>query len=252
MESALAGIKFFCEQQKLNAQFDHNQLSKKFTRMQSQCKAKLEQVHQGYLQAKRRYQETVQEKNGIQADINELAQKYQQKSLQTRKLQEMVKALQQENEDLKRRFACGGGGRSNGSGGGMHTAGGVQLSTSGRHPSRFGSGPMQMHKSVIELSPTPGGGAFLGHGSATVPQQRPGTAAAGFARNMFAPGSISPGALQPALAVQQRPNTSGAGMFGSGGNNRMAGGGVGVGNSMRLMPRGGSLGLASPNGMLSM
>jgi hypothetical protein len=50
MESALAGIKFFCEQQKLNAQFDHNQLSKKFTRMQSQCKAKLEQVHQGYLQ----------------------------------------------------------------------------------------------------------------------------------------------------------------------------------------------------------
>jgi hypothetical protein len=32
-------------------------------------------------QAKRRYQETVQEKNGIQADINELTQKYQQKSL---------------------------------------------------------------------------------------------------------------------------------------------------------------------------
>ena len=63
---------------------------------------------------------------------------------QTRKLQEMVKALQQENEDLKRRFACGGGGRSNGSGGGMHTAGGVQLSTSGRHPLPFGSGPMQM------------------------------------------------------------------------------------------------------------
>ena len=52
MESALAGIKFFCEQQKLNAQFDHNQLSKKFTRMQSQCKAKLEQVHQGYLQVR--------------------------------------------------------------------------------------------------------------------------------------------------------------------------------------------------------
>jgi hypothetical protein len=52
MESALAGIKFFCEQQKLNSQFDHNQLSKKFTRMQSQCKAKLEQVHQGYLQVR--------------------------------------------------------------------------------------------------------------------------------------------------------------------------------------------------------
>jgi hypothetical protein len=63
---------------------------------------------------------------------------------QTRKLQEMVKALQQENEDLKRRFACGGGGRSAGSGGGMHTANGVQLSTSGRQPSPFGSGPMQM------------------------------------------------------------------------------------------------------------
>jgi hypothetical protein len=63
---------------------------------------------------------------------------------QTRKLQEMVKALQQENEDLKRRFACGGGCRSAGSGGGMHTAGGVQLSTSGRQPSPFGSGPMQM------------------------------------------------------------------------------------------------------------
>jgi hypothetical protein len=56
----------------------------------------------------------------------------------------MVKALQQENEDLKRRFACGGGGRSTGSGGGMHTTGGVQLSTSGRQPSPFGSGPMQM------------------------------------------------------------------------------------------------------------
>jgi hypothetical protein len=58
MESALAGIKFFCEQQKLNAQFDHNQLSKKFTRMQSQCKAKLEQVHQGYLQVSPNYLRT--------------------------------------------------------------------------------------------------------------------------------------------------------------------------------------------------
>jgi hypothetical protein len=84
----------------------------------------------------------------------------------------------------------------------------------------------------------------LGHGSATVPQQRPGTAAAGFGRNMFAPGSISPGALQPAMPLQQRPNTSGGGMFGSGSGNRMgAGGGVGGGGSMRLMPRGGSLGL---------
>lgn len=93
---------------------------------------------------------------------------------------------------------------------------------------------------MLPLLPT-----VLGHGSATVPQQRPGTAGAGFARNMFAPGSISPGGLQPALAGQQRPNTSGGGMFGSGGGNRMVGGGGigGGGNSMRLMPRGGSLGL---------
>lgn len=50
MEAALTGIKFYCEQQRLSAQYEQNVFNKKFTKMQAQCKQKLEQVHQGYLQ----------------------------------------------------------------------------------------------------------------------------------------------------------------------------------------------------------
>ena len=42
-----------------------------------------------YSQAKRKYLEVIQEKQNLEADRNELQQKYAQKAQQARKLQEM-------------------------------------------------------------------------------------------------------------------------------------------------------------------
>eukprot|EP00878_Enallax_costatus_P041073 GHUV01047533.1.p1 GENE.GHUV01047533.1~~GHUV01047533.1.p1 ORF type:complete len:244 (+),score=91.17 GHUV01047533.1:291-1022(+) len=162
MESALQGIKFYCEQKQLTAQYQQTVLNNKFTKMQNQCRSKLQQVHQGYEQAKRKYQEAVQQKNAMEQDNQELQQKYTQKAMQARKLQEMFKALQQENDELKRRL--GGGGR--GAIGGL-SAPGNGLGSGGRTGQRspFGAGAqmittVQQHKSIIEFSPTmPGSGA---------------------------------------------------------------------------------------------
>lgn len=81
MESALQGIKFYCEQKQLTAQYQQTVLNNKLTKMQNQCKNKLQQVHQGYEQAKRKYQEAVQQKNAMDQDNQELQQKYTQKAM---------------------------------------------------------------------------------------------------------------------------------------------------------------------------
>ncbi len=81
MEAALHAIRFFTEQQQLMAQYEANVLNSRFAKMQHQCKAKLEQVHAGYLQAKRKYQETVQAKTVVEQDNAELQSKYTQKAM---------------------------------------------------------------------------------------------------------------------------------------------------------------------------
>ncbi|KAF8067155.1 HEI10 [Scenedesmus sp. PABB004] len=255
MEVAAAGLAFYTEQQRLVAEYDQSLLARKIDKLQGQCRTKLDAMQKNLIHAKRRHQEIEHAKNAVDADNHELQQKYSQKSMQTRKLQEMVKAVQQENEELKRRLAHATGGRA--SGGRLAHLGGS--GGRGAQQSPFGmGGPAQMittvrqHKSVIELSPTPGGGGFLGHGSTTVPQHRPGTAGGGF--GMFG-GGASPG-LQLGLGLDQhmprRPGTSG-GMIGGAAARGLANGSGGGALRMGL-PRGGMGGLGSPSGhgMLSM
>lgn len=111
---ALGGIQCYEEQQRLKADAYARQNQRRMAKMQQQCKAKLEEVHNGYkqvrgsmhgaartarhaahraachrpaaaaaaaaLQAKRKYQEVAQVKNALEQDNQELQQKYMQKA----------------------------------------------------------------------------------------------------------------------------------------------------------------------------
>ncbi|CAL8465462.1 g4998 [Coccomyxa elongata] len=101
MTSALASVNFYIGQVELQAQLRQNQLQRKLEKVQEACKKKLQEVHNGYTQAKRKYMEVAQEKQNLEADRAELQQKYVQKAQQARKLQEMFQKLQQENEMLR-------------------------------------------------------------------------------------------------------------------------------------------------------
>jgi hypothetical protein len=46
--SALAGINFYMQQQQLQAEYREAQFSKKLSKVQEACKAKLSEVHNGY------------------------------------------------------------------------------------------------------------------------------------------------------------------------------------------------------------
>ncbi|EIE23080.1 hypothetical protein COCSUDRAFT_42043 [Coccomyxa subellipsoidea C-169] len=101
MTSALASVNFYIGQVELQAQLRESQLQRKLEKVQEACKKKLQEVHNGYTQAKRKYMEAAQEKQNLEADRAELQQKYAQKAQQARKLQEMFQKLQKENEMLR-------------------------------------------------------------------------------------------------------------------------------------------------------
>ncbi|GFR41376.1 hypothetical protein Agub_g2059, partial [Astrephomene gubernaculifera] len=99
--AALTSVQFYVAQQQLQADLKEAQLTKKVTKVQEACRKKLEEVHNGYVQAKRKYDEAMRSNQQLQQDNQELQTKYAQKSMQARKLQEMLKKAQQEIELLR-------------------------------------------------------------------------------------------------------------------------------------------------------
>ncbi|KAK9906650.1 hypothetical protein WJX75_005544 [Coccomyxa subellipsoidea] len=75
MTSALASVNFYIGQVELQAQLRESQLQRKLEKVQEACKKKLQEVHNGYTQAKRKYMEVAQEKQNLEADRAELQQK---------------------------------------------------------------------------------------------------------------------------------------------------------------------------------
>ncbi|KAL4439247.1 hypothetical protein ABPG77_004149 [Micractinium sp. CCAP 211/92] len=106
-------IKFWGQQQALYGEYVQEQGRRKIAKTQDQCRKKLQEVHNGYLNAKRKYDDVLAQKHALQADNKELQDKYNQKAMQDRKLKEGFARLQQENEALRRQLAMlhkGGGG----------------------------------------------------------------------------------------------------------------------------------------------
>ncbi|KAL0025569.1 hypothetical protein WJX79_002310 [Trebouxia sp. C0005] len=101
LNSALASVNFYLQQQQLYFEFREAQLQKKINKVQEACKKKLQEVHTGYTAAKRKYQEVLAVKQQLDGDNQELQQKYSQKAMQARKLQEMFQKVQQEDEMLR-------------------------------------------------------------------------------------------------------------------------------------------------------
>ena len=129
--SALASVQFYVGQTELHFQYRERKLNAKIGKIQEACRKKLQEVHGGYTmvsshlfcgpawcpavrghhvkrhayasdQAKKKYHEVLQAKNALEADNQELQQKYSQKALQTRKLQEIVQKLQQDYDAVCR------------------------------------------------------------------------------------------------------------------------------------------------------
>eukprot|EP00884_Botryococcus_braunii_P022277 jgi/Botrbrau1/8733/Bobra.0090s0009.1 len=108
LSSALNAVKFYITQQALQADLQAARLHQKLEKMRVQCNARLQEVHDGYLKAKRKYKEIADERNKLVADNQELQQKYSQKAAQSRKLQDMFQTLQHENEALRSQGGRGG------------------------------------------------------------------------------------------------------------------------------------------------
>ncbi|MEW5309754.1 MAG: hypothetical protein WDW38_001616 [Sanguina aurantia] len=133
-------VNFFVQEQQLQHAHAQATLTKKIEKLYEQCKHKLQHVHNGYVAAKRKYQEVAEAKAVLEADNAELQQRYSQKSAQARKLSDMHKKLQAENEALRSR---GGGGNGIGRGGmSPHMSGdGHQTVTTVRHMQVLGRMP---------------------------------------------------------------------------------------------------------------
>ncbi|GIL72564.1 hypothetical protein Vretifemale_2893 [Volvox reticuliferus] len=101
LASALASVQFYVTQQQMQAQLRESQLNKKLMKVQEACRRKVEEVHKAYTQTKRKYEEAMQCNEQIQQDKQDLQAKYAQKSMQARKLQEMVKNMQHDMEALR-------------------------------------------------------------------------------------------------------------------------------------------------------
>eukprot|EP00877_Chromochloris_zofingiensis_P000721 jgi/Chrzof1/1064/Cz01g38290.t1 len=180
LHSALHAINFYTQQQQLQLEYREAQLQKKIQRLQESCKKKLEEVHNGYQTAKRKYTEVLQQKNALEQDNQELQQKYSQKAMQARKLQDMFKKLQNENEALRSgRIPPGNMGAGSGGGAGQRGVspvghGGAQMVTT-----------VQRTQAIFDLSPPPGAGSYglPGRNSATI-NARP-RSAGGFLGNML-------------------------------------------------------------------
>ncbi|GLI68786.1 hypothetical protein VaNZ11_013279, partial [Volvox africanus] len=98
LASAMASVQFYITQQQIQAQLRESQLNKKLIKIQEACRRKVEEVHKAYTQTKRKYEEAMQCNEQIQQDKQDLQAKYAQKSMQARKLQEMVKKMQYDME----------------------------------------------------------------------------------------------------------------------------------------------------------
>ncbi|KAL4428409.1 hypothetical protein ABPG75_002498 [Micractinium tetrahymenae] len=104
--AAHEGIQFWNQQQALYGEYAQEQGRRKVAKTQDQCRKKLQEVHNGYLAAKRKYQEVLAQKHALQSDNKELQDKYNQKAMQDKKLKEGFARLQQENEALRRQLAA--------------------------------------------------------------------------------------------------------------------------------------------------
>eukprot|EP01023_Acetabularia_acetabulum_P062876 TRINITY_DN7819_c0_g1_i10.p1 TRINITY_DN7819_c0_g1~~TRINITY_DN7819_c0_g1_i10.p1 ORF type:complete len:263 (-),score=29.59 TRINITY_DN7819_c0_g1_i10:373-1161(-) len=92
-------------QQELLTQYKEAKLKQRMVKMQEGCKKKLAEVHNGFQQAKKKYQEAQQSNMSLQKDLQELQQKYSQKAMVIRNLQEMSEFLKQENQSLRRKIS---------------------------------------------------------------------------------------------------------------------------------------------------
>ncbi|KAG2455111.1 hypothetical protein HYH02_000931 [Chlamydomonas schloesseri] len=125
LAAALASVQFYISQQLLQAELRENNLTKKISKTNEACRKKLEEVHNGYMQAKRKYEDAMRINQQMSQDNQELQAKYAQKSMQARKLQEALKRMQQENENLR-----SSGGKNNGGAGMMGGSTGHALARS--------------------------------------------------------------------------------------------------------------------------
>eukprot|EP01026_Neomeris_dumetosa_P031016 TRINITY_DN2466_c2_g1_i1.p1 TRINITY_DN2466_c2_g1~~TRINITY_DN2466_c2_g1_i1.p1 ORF type:complete len:309 (+),score=22.81 TRINITY_DN2466_c2_g1_i1:33-929(+) len=92
-------------QQELLMQYKEAKLKQRMAKLQEGCKKKLAEVHNGFQQAKKKYQDVQQSNHSLQKDLQELQQKYSQKAVVIRNLQEMAEQLKQENKMLRKKIS---------------------------------------------------------------------------------------------------------------------------------------------------
>ncbi|KAI3428508.1 hypothetical protein D9Q98_007332 [Chlorella vulgaris] len=228
LEVAHNAIQFYTKQQALYAQYAQAQSQRKIARTHDQCKKKLQEVHAGYLNAKRKYQEVLAQKAALEEGNKELQEKYNQKAMQDRKLKEGFAMIQKENEQLRRHIGvpAGGGGLSGGSGGGggggLAGMAGMAGASGGRNSGRAALG---MDGGLGGRPGTALGVRLVAPDPSPVPSIGLGTfgQAGGFAYE-------TPDAM-PLQPRQLMTHSGGGGRVSSGGRHMSGGGGGGLGGA---------------------
>ncbi|XP_018492081.1 E3 ubiquitin-protein ligase CCNB1IP1 homolog isoform X2 [Raphanus sativus] len=106
MKSAYRSVMFYISQRELEMQSKMNrvvaQCRQKCESMQAKFSERMEQVHTAYQKTGKRCQMMEQEVQNLTKDIQELQEKFSEKSRQKRKLDEMYDQLRSEYESVKR------------------------------------------------------------------------------------------------------------------------------------------------------
>ncbi|KAK9835709.1 hypothetical protein WJX74_006482 [Apatococcus lobatus] len=102
LNSALASISFFLQQRELVHNRQEAQWKRKVSKVEAAAKKKLQEIHNAYNEAKRRYDEVLQAKTTLEKDNEELHHKFKQKAMQHRRIQELNQRLQAEQEMMQR------------------------------------------------------------------------------------------------------------------------------------------------------
>ncbi|EFN55383.1 hypothetical protein CHLNCDRAFT_134461 [Chlorella variabilis] len=235
MEVAYAAIDFYTKQQALYRQYSEEQARRKLERTSNACKKKLQEVHSGYINAKRKYQEVLAQKAALEEGNRELTAKYNQKAVQDKKLKEGIALLQQQNEAL-RKERMGGGGGGAGLAAGLHTGMNNLMGSGGGggRPSRGAA--MGMEEGLGRRAPTVLGVRPVMPNPSPVPSIGLGSFGQGFVYDT--PDTLAP---QPIQARHMRSGGGGGSAAarasgGGGGGHLMGGlgGGGGLGGALQL------------------
>ncbi|KAG2499132.1 hypothetical protein HYH03_002715 [Edaphochlamys debaryana] len=219
--SALASVQFYVAQQQLQADLRESQLTKKINKVQEACRKKLEEVHNGYVQAKRKYEEAMRTNQQMQQDLQEIQAKFTTKTMQCRKLQEVIKKMQQDTENLRQ--SSGKIGVLNGPSGSGRSSPTMQpghLVTTVQRTQVFAnmqSPPTNSFGNTVPALMPTSGGRVQGITGGYRPHRQNGGSAG------FLGGSLDPNSPGGLLPMNQGLRRSGGNTFGGGGGGQAGG-----------------------------